>query len=716
MSMKPEHAWLRSARIFALESWWPPFWPHLELDWDKALWTMRRLHLDTLQANALTKWACYPTNLVRRHPELGNRDLIQEAQEFCARNNFRWIIYSLFGHPMPISTQLSKKGAHSPAIFRPMFKDKRPKSAGHLETVPREFQEYSTHFHHGGEFYVDHCVFADEDWLLAMVKELAAKYDYNACWLDGSLEAGEAWLNDKLWNVCTCPVCQEAYLHDFKRPLPLIASVDDPRLLDLRRWVVRRLDSVLGRVAAAFSKNGRVPLVGNVGQGLGSGCFYPPIVRNLNGGLFEQALDTPQLAIKLKLSRHTVDIALHYPDCYDALPRVVTSGWEVENKGLIIAAYGGTPYLAQPGKYYYDESNDEPARRIFEFMERRRELLDQQTEFARYAIATQPPYYRDGLDDFAVAGWFEALLDRHEPATVANFFQLEDTDFLKSYPAWILPNTELLSERALKALHSYVEAGGSLYLCMDAGSVDENRKRRGGGSIKELFDIEPWQPSREQLLRRINFDGGRQLTYDIYMRAGERSELDFPLPGRKIQPSYLGRSVPGAAWKILAWIRPTDRDEALFPALAVRSVGKGRLAFSTAGWGLQYYERRDPELGAWMCAIARWLAGREQAYRIEASRTLFCAPVRVKNGWLFYLVNNSSDVQHRRQSRIGMMKVWERPLSIGPVSLAIPKGQSVKAIYGPEPDEAARRDGGVHVTYRDFRDHVILYAEDALQA
>jgi len=71
--------WLRTARIFAFESWWPPFWPHLEVDWDKALWTMQRLHLDTLQANALTKWAFYPTDLVRRHPELGDHDMLQEA-------------------------------------------------------------------------------------------------------------------------------------------------------------------------------------------------------------------------------------------------------------------------------------------------------------------------------------------------------------------------------------------------------------------------------------------------------------------------------------------------------------------------------------------------------------------------------------------------------------------------------------------------------------
>lgn len=706
-ALKPEHAWLRSARIFALESWWPPFWPHLEVDWDRALSTMKRLHLDTLQANALTKWASYQTSLVKMHPELGNRDLLREAQEFCARNGFKWIIYTLFGHATLISTQLSKRGAHCPPLFRPMLKNR---AARRIDTVPPEFQDYDTRFRFGGERLIAHCVFAAEDWLMNHVRELAGRYDYNACWLDGGLTAGEGWSNDSFWNVCCCPVCQAAYLDDFHRPMPLVDSPDDPRLLELRRWVLRRLDAVLARVSGAFTKNGKVPVIGNMATGMGMASFHPPILRHYQGGLFEHSPDTLQLAINLRLSRQITGIAIHYPDCYDPWPRKVTSGWEVENKGLLIAGCGGTPYLAQPGKYYYDATKDEPAMRVFAFLEENRGLLDQQEEFALYAVATQPAFHRNPSDDTAAAGWYAALSDAHEPVTAASFHQLEDPAQLKRYAAWILPNTEYLSAKAISALRAYVEAGGSLYLCCNVGRVDENRRPREN-ALADHFDIRQWNPSRVELLRRRRFEGeGRDLqhSYEIYMKTARSVQADIPLPEAGIQPTYFGRQIPGPDWNVLAAAVPTDRDEALMPVLAVRTMGAGRMVYSSASWGLQYYSRREPALGAWMAKLVSWLGGRSRPYHLDASRTLLCAPNRVKDGWIFYLINNSNDIQAKRQVSSEMMKVWERPFPIGKVSLRIPGASSAKAVYGPSPDRVSAGSGGLEVSYGSFAEHAVL--------
>jgi hypothetical protein len=713
--LKPEQAWLRSARIFALESWWPPFWPHIEVDWDKALWTMKRLHLDTLQANALTKWACYQTKLVKPHPELGGRDLLREAQDFCAKNGFKWIIYSLFGHAMPISTQLSREGAHAAALFRPLLKSREAKTAGEIDTVPPEFHDYSTRFHFGDERYVAHCVFASEGWLLNHIRELAGRYDYHACWIDGGVTAGEGWSNDNFWNVCCCHVCQKAYLDDYKRPMPLVDNAADPRLLALRRWVFRRLDGVLERVSGEFTRNRRLPIVGNMASGMGMASFHPPILRHYQGGLFEHAPDTLQLAVNLRLSRQITGVAIHYPDCYDPWPRKVTSGWEVENKGLLIAAYGGTPYLAQPGKYYYDASKDEPARRIFEFMEKQRTLLDQQEECALYAVATQPAFYRSPLSDNALSGWYGALLDDHAPVTAASFHQLEDLTQLKRYAALILPHTEYLSSQALPALRAYVEGGGGLYLGCDVGKVDENRKPRKE-ALADFFDLRPWNPSREQLLRRHHFDGrfepegGRDLnyTYEVYMKWLGPGPSGFPMPEADIQPTYLGHQVPGSSWTVLAAAVPTDRDEPLMPLLAARTVGAGRMIYSGASWGHQYYQRRDPSLASWMAQITAWLGGGKSLYRLSASRSLLCAPARVKDGWLFYLINNSNDIQGKRQDWGEMMKVWERPFPIGKVELRVPGASKAEAVYGPSPDSVSTAAGGLEIAYRNFAEHVVL--------
>lgn len=107
---------------------------------------------------------------------------------------------------------------------------------------------------------------------------------------------------------------------------------------------------------------------------------------------------------------------------------------------------------------------------------------------------------------------------------------LEDPAQLKRYAAWILPNTEYLSAKALSSLRAYVEAGGSLYLCCNVGRVDENRRPREN-ALADHFDIRRWTPSREELSRRRRFEGeGRdvQHSYEIYMKIAPSVQADFP--------------------------------------------------------------------------------------------------------------------------------------------------------------------------------------------
>ncbi len=701
--------WLRNARIFALEQWWPPFWPHLEVNWDKALSTMKRLHLDTLQANGLTKWAFYPTNLVKRHPELGDRDILQEAQDFCEKHGFRWIIYSLFGHPMPISTQLSKSVQ---AIYRPMFPDRQIQyDPGHRNTVPEELQDYSTRWHFGDERYVSHCPFAAEPWLLDVVGEMADRYDYDAAWLDGSVQTG--WVNDSLWNVCTCSVCQEAYLEEFGRPMPIIKELTDPRLIHLKRWVIKRLDRLLNKVAARFTKGWKVPLIGNIAE-LDQISFYPRIVRNLNGGLIEHSPDYVSLVRKVSEARQLLGVVFHYPDCYDPWPRVVTSGWEVENKGLSILAYGGTPYLAQPGKYYYDDTNDEPARRIFAFMEKEKNLLSKQERYAYCVIPSLTalaPHEVLSFHTSCVRGWTSAMLDNHIPLTGLPFYLLDEKEKYQRYPVLVLADMEMVSDKALQSIHDFVQDGGGLYLSFDPARMNENREKRDGKLLEDLFDLHEEFLSRKDLLRRHKFERNRyDQTYDVYLKMEETFQGDFPIPSRKIHPSHYGHTLPGESWSIVANLLPTDEDTPLAPGIATKTLGKGKIVFSTVAWEKQYYERRDPILGEWMKDVVLWLGNNTLPVRVKGSRLVHLGTMQVDDGWLLYLVNNSNDIQGTRIQWHEMMKVAERPLPTGPINITVKGARKVEAIYGPEPDKSFVKDEKLQIRYVDFKDHAVLHA------
>lgn len=711
-----DHSWLREARIFAFESWWPPFWPHLEVDWDKVLWTMKRLHLDTLQANALTKWACYPTKLIRCHPELKNQDLIQEAQDFCQKHGFRWIIYSLFGHPMPISTQLSKT---IPAIYRPMFSDSSiGLDPGHRDTVPEEFQDYSTWFHFGDERYIAYCPFAAEPWLMEMVEEMARRYDYDAAWLDGSINTG--WWGN---NICICPTCQEAYEKDFNRPMPIIKDLTDARLFQLKKWSIKRLNYLLSKVVECFTKKGKVPIVGNIAHQEMMAPLYPQILKNLDGGLLEHASDQIGLVQSVSGVRQIVETSFHYLDCYDPWPRKVTSGWEVENKGLTILSYGGTPFLAQPGKYYYDNSNDEPAKRIFFFMEKEKNILSRQKRYAYCCISSLGSISSlvgaipEKLLSFhldCVRGWFSSMLDNHVPITDIPFYLLENKDNIQKYPVLILSDMKLMSDEMLQTVHNFLQEGGGVYLGFELAHIDDNLKDRNGELLQDLFDLRKVSLSREQVLRRHRFEGreGEMRTHDVYLKVNRTIRDDFPLPGERIHPSHFGHTVPGKSWTVVADLVPTDEDKALAPAIAFKRIGRGRVIFSSVAWGRQYYERRDPSLGRWMKDIVIWLGNRILPAQVNGSRLVRVGTTKVNQGWLIYLVNTSNDFQVPRLhlDLYGkLMQVAERPVSVGEVDVFVKGVKEVKSIYGPEPTKVTVRDTDLQIQYSNFQDHAVLH-------
>jgi hypothetical protein len=363
---------------------------------------------------------------------------------------------------------------------------------------------------------------------------------------------------------------------------------------------MKRLDRLLGKVADRFTKHGKVPLIGNT-AGLTPLTYAPDIVKNLNGGLFEHAPDSIDLVRKISSARQLVETTLFYPDNYDSWPRKVTSGWEVENKGLIILANGGTPYLAQPGKYYYDDCNDEPARRIFGFMKERFAVLSRQERFAFCATASMTDTIDSGILEFhdtGVRGWVMAMIDTHLPVADMPFYLLEDEKGVKKYKAIIIEDMEVMSDKIIRNLHNYVINGGGLIMSFNPARYDERMNRRDGALLKELFDLYPHAPTREEKERRYQFIESNirsytySLTYDVYMswRTEEASRIGFPLRGDKLQPAYVGNVITGDSWTRVADLVSTDEDIPLQTGIAFKShrkrkscVNKRKLGASVPG-------------------------------------------------------------------------------------------------------------------------------------
>jgi hypothetical protein len=370
-----------------------------------------------------------------------------------------------------------------------------------------------------------------------------------------------------------------------------------------------------------------------------------------------------------------------------------------------------------PGKYYYDDSNDEPAERIFAFMEREKPLLSQQRRYAYACVPSLPIYAPAESITFqrsCARGWISGLLDTHVPLTDLPSVMLEDGDRIAQYPVLVLADLELLSEEALKAIHAYVENGGGVYISGDPARLDEDIHETAGTLVRDTLDLE-WQPllgmEPEDQWRRCRFELGAPLnqTYDVYLKVDETYQGDFPVPRKRVFPTHFGQTSPGDSWTVVANLVPTDDDKPLFPALAVKRLGQGRMVFSSVAWGHQYAERREPALGAWMKEIISWLGDMPLPVQVSGSRLVHLGTTRVDEGWLLYVINNSNDIQSPRQYWREMMKVAERPLPVGSVKVSVPGTQRVDAIYGPEPDEVVTAADGVEIRYCNFLDHVVLH-------
>lgn len=143
---------------------------------------------------------------------------------------------------------------------------------------------------------------------------------------------------------------------------------------------------------------------------------------------------------------------------------------------------------------------------------------------------------------------------------------------------------------------------------------------------------------------------------------------------------------------------PTDTGKPLAPAIAVKWIGEGRVIFSSVAWGRQYLERHDPSLGGWMRDMIAWLGHSPVPVQVDGSRLIHLGATPVDDGWLLYLVNQSNDVQGRRQDWWEMMKVAERPLPVGPAEVFVRDGRPAEKLYGPEPDPIPVRNGGLKIS------------------
>lgn len=86
--------WIRTARVFLVDAYQPPFAPALEFDAEALARTMAEMHANTVRIATMGKYATIQGARFSTHPDLGKRDLLAETIAASKPQGIRVIPYS----------------------------------------------------------------------------------------------------------------------------------------------------------------------------------------------------------------------------------------------------------------------------------------------------------------------------------------------------------------------------------------------------------------------------------------------------------------------------------------------------------------------------------------------------------------------------------------------------------------------------------------------
>lgn len=601
VSAPPADHWLRRVRVLIVEGYFPPFYPELDYDAAHLVDVMRRINANTVRFGAVNYYAYYPTDLIRRHPQLGDRDLLRETLDACHREGYRLVAYLPLQHSLPMHTV-----------------------GDHPEWLQRDLAGKPRTYHHirlkGSAVLYRICGRGPYRQVIPqIVREVVECYDVDGVYFD----APSAY-----YQPCYCPHCARSFEAYSGMGLPRIDRLDaldwdDPWIRAYFAWSHDMDVELLDQLAQIIRQTRGVPVLGH-----GSAVLHTPfklahrrLVSYVEGTLFESGTSFLDRLLRVQLTLSTGRVIWAYTGSFNWHPRLWNHQQDYVQEGFASLAAGASATVAEGNRLLFDPRGHEVARTIFDFQEQYQELLlgAQPVKYVAlpYSQATGQWYGRHDPEGRYHAGYRAAYVTLSDAKLQTNPVLdtvLDSVDALRQYPAVYLPDCACLSDAEIARLTEYVERGGGLICSGNTSLFNEQGIRRRDFGLGELLGI--------------RLEGEDDAAYDTYVRVAASSEAQDVLPELApgtLVPSYVRYQLsvrPGAQVVAETVVRTTVEG----PAVVVTSRGKGRTVYVNSPLERLYHMEptgavrrwpydRNPDVRSLLAALVRWVAASPPPYR-----------------------------------------------------------------------------------------------------
>lgn len=668
--------WLRYARAVYFEGYGPPIYPHIrDFDAKRLVGIVLELGGDTLRFQPIGYRAYYPSRVYPVHPELGNRDLLDEVSRECRRAGVRQYCYCVYCNYMDATL-----------IGDPKYKGWVLRDA--------DGKPYGEDSGYGNAKDIKVCATGDiyREAIRKVVRELC-EYDIDGVYFDAP---------SGYRGICFCGACRRNFRKFSDMDLERLRSVRDlehhPSAVDMKAlgawydWANKLTEEDLRDLRKIIHGSGKAMLCHN-------GATWRPGALHLqyrfpDGFMIEHSEQFYQRLVRAMLgasmARPTKKLAQAYMGSYDVSSNGqpphsqpwaahmlnLEDGDEIRMEGCANLAGGNIPVYAVANRLLYGigSGSANPAKDVFALMRRAEPILKDSVPVPYVTIVPTVESLelwrtrRRSWNVMMSESFGLAMLDERISFDVCPSTEMSE-EWLNSQRVIALCGASGVREEDARRLADWVKGGGGLLATYDSGLYDEKGElRRDGGALKEVLGVE---------IKSEPLDGQADCYYRI--------DSTHPALGEYRQGTVVmgdGRLVPvdtrdGATTLADCWNLGTQ--EVRGPAIVFNQFGRGRAIYIAGSLEAHYMSSRIPSLQRILGSIVRYLAADEpMPFSLTAPKGVYGILRRAPMGDLVLWVCANVGF---KDAAVGRMRQEFVPISSVGVRVRIPEGRQVKSAH-----------------------------------
>ena len=648
--------WLRYARYVTLDGYTPPLFPHMkDFNARRVVDCVLALGGNAFRFQANGYWAHYPSKVYPPHPELGNRDLIDEVSRECRSAGIHLYCYTGYGHP----------------FMEVGYVEQHPEYAEWVRRDP-EGRPWGKNTHVGWPDRQPTCTLSDAYRIAIreVVKELCS-HDIDGVYFDGP------------WRyLCFCNSCRRNFEEFTGMDIDRLRSEEDIAAhVAWERWRAHCTNEDLRDFRKIIHGGGKFMLGGfshRIADGFMCEAFDETYARLAYG---MKAASTIRPYRKLSLMyMGFYNVSGYYQPVHQEAGLVVHNtnledGDEMLMCGFTNLAAGGASIYAMANRLYYGIGNgsEEPAREVFDVMRRCEPVLKDSVPISFASIVTTteslrfwPPNLRNWNWEMSQA-FALAMLDSRISIDICPSIEMSE-EWLASRRVIALCGASGISDEHAGRLANWVERGGALLATYDSGLYDEEGNlRKDGGALREVFGSDITGGAL----------GGLPESY-IRIQQTHPALADYPkgvivMGDNRLLPVKVR---DGATLLADCWNLGTDQSRG--PAIIANQYGAGRVVYISGSLEANYVCSRVVSLRRMLASIIRYLGEESpQPFRLSAPTGVYGVLRRAANGDLvFWLL---APVGFKDASK-GLMRQEYMPVMNVEVRIKIPRDCKVKSM------------------------------------